>query len=468
MKKILFIGSEALPFVSAGGLGDVLGALPKALLEYKLDVRVVIPLYSSISDEYRSKMKFECSFNVKLAWRNQHCEIYSYDLNGVIYYFVDNEYYFKRQILYGCFDDGERYAYFCRAVLEMLGHIGYVPDVLHANDWHSALAVIYIKRQCSANIKTVFTIHNIEYQGIYDVSILNDIFALNNEDKSVVEYNDNINLVKGAVECCDILTTVSKKYAEEIQYFYHSAGLNPIIARNKDKLYGVVNGIDTSYYNPETDSDIISCYCADDLGGKAICKKELQKICDMKISPDLPVISMVSRLAHHKGFDLIKCVMEEFLKLDVQFVLLGTGDYEMEKYFKEIARRYPEKTGIFIEYDKSFSKKIYSGSDIFLMPSKSEPCGLAQMIAARYGTVPVVHKTGGLYDTIQPFDYSKGTGNGFTFESYNAHDMLNAIKRAISAFEQPRIWKTVMENAMKTDFSWNKSAAEYAEIYDKL
>lgn len=471
MKKILFVGSEALPFAATGGLGDVLGALPIAINSLgKYDVRAVMPLYSSINEKYRDSMKFECEFIVTLAWRCQYCGVYSCELNGVLYYFIDNEYYFNRPSMYGSYDDGERYAYFCRAVMEMFKYLDYIPDIIHANDWQSALTVIYLKNAYSKYRKTkaVFTIHNIEYRGIYDFSILHDVFMLTDNDRQTIEYNGKINLLKGAVSCCDALTTVSENYAKEIQSEYYGAGLHEIIRKESAKLTGISNGIDAAYYNPLSDKEIKCNYSRQNLGGKRKCKSELQKILDMEVSENTPIIAMVSRLAEHKGFDLVCHVLEEMLNSDLQFVLLGTGESALEDYFRQIAKRYPRKTGIVLAFDKPLSKQIYAGADMFLMPSKSEPCGLSQMIAARYGTVPIVRRTGGLYSTITPFDPMKKTGNGFTFETYNAHDMLDAVHRAIQTYHEKELWNAVKINAMNSDFSWDRSAARYAKLYDNL
>lgn len=471
MKKILFVASEALPFISGGGLGDVMGALPQAIAKTgQYDVRVVLPLYSKISSYYTQVMKYECEFTVKLAWRNQYCGIYSYSNNGVTYYFIDNKYYFEREMIYGCFDDGERYAYFCKAVLQMTEHINFIPDILHANDWHSALSVVYLKlnHERYPYTKTVFTIHNIEYQGIYDIATAWDVFALSQYDISKLEYNGKINLLKGAIECCDILTTVSPRYAEEICEEYFSAGLHHIIRSNKSKIYGIINGIDYDYYNPSSNSELTQNYSVEDMSGKAKCKTALQKKLGMRRLSRTPIIAMISRLAHHKGFELVKHVMDEIMELDIQFVLLGTGENQLEEYFLQLAEKNPKKSAVALKFDKALSKEIYAGADIFLMPSKSEPCGLSQMIASRYGTVPIVHRVGGLYNTIEPFDSQCKTGNGITFESYNAHDMLDAINRTIKLYKNKDIWNTLVLNAMTRDFSWSVSAKEYNRIYDLL
>lgn len=477
VKKILFVGSEATPFAATGGLGDVLGSLPRALKEARgdaVDIRVVIPMYTSISDKEREGMQKLCEFTVNLSWRQQYCGVWSCEKNGVTYYFIDNEYYFKRSSMYGSFDDGERYAFFCKAVLEMMPHIDFFPDILHAHDWQSALSVIYLKRKYRyfaeyANMKAVYTIHNIEYQGIYGFEILSDVFCLDSWDRYVVEYDGCINLTKGAIVCCDKLTTVSPNYANEIQTEFYSSGLHYILAMNRDKITGIINGIDYDYYDPEHDPDIRRHFSADNQLQKSTDKEELQAIFGLPQRRDVPVIAMISRLASHKGFDLVKRVLEEMVTCeDLQFVLLGTGEMDLEDYFSYMARKYPDRVGVKLAFDKKLAKQIYAGADIFLMPSKSEPCGLAQMIASRYGAVPVVRETGGLYDTIKPYDPEQKLGNGVTFKTYNAHDMYDAVRRAVALFKNKRQWKAIRTNAMNADFSWASSAEKYFEMYDAL
>lgn len=475
MKKILFVGAEALPFAATGGLGDVLGSLPAALkrTDADTDVRVVMPLYQAVAEKYKEDMTKVAEFTVSLSWRRQYCGVWSYDLNGITYYFIDNEYYFKRQSLYGSFDDGERYAYFCKAVMEMLPHIGFMPDILHCHDWQSALCVIYQKRKYCyldeyADIKAIYTIHNIDYQGIYNFDILGDIFCLDSWDRYVVEYDGCINLTKGAIVCCDKLTTVSPNYANEIQTEYYSSGLHHIIRMYSGKTTGIINGIDTDYYNPENDPAITENFALDTIEKKAVNKSALQKEFGLPVRNDVPLIAMVSRLASHKGFDLVRRVADDILQADVQLVVLGTGEAELEDFFSDLARRYPEKCGVMLAFNKALAKRIYASADIFLMPSKSEPCGLAQMIASRYGTVPVVRETGGLYDTIKPFNPETGEGNGVTFVTYNAHDMLNAIRRTTALYSDKSLWSGLVSNAMKADFSWDASAKRYLDMYENL
>lgn len=473
MKKILFVGGEAVPFASTGGLGDVMGSLPEALCRGGADVRAVMPLYGSISDTYRAKMEKVCEFSVQLSWRRQYCGVYAYKYGSATYYFIDNEYYFRRSSIYGQYDDGERFAFFCHAVLDMLPQIGFFPDVLHANDWQAAMTIIYLKQKYGAderysNIKTVYTIHNIDYQGIFDFAILGDVFDLPPEARSCVEFDGCINLTKGAIVCCDRLTTVSRSYASELQSPYFSGRLSAIIHQQEYKTVGIVNGIDTAYYNAEKDPDIKFPFSLEHMRGKAENKADLQRMFGLAESPTTPVVAMISRLASHKGFDLVRCVLEEMLTWDIQFVLLGTGDAELEAYFSDLANRYPGKVGVVLAFNKALSKQVYAGADIFLMPSKSEPCGLSQMIASAYGAVPVVRAIGGLRDTIHPYNPETKEGNGVTFESYNAHDMMDAVRRAVTLYGDDGHWQALLHNVMTADFSWDASAAGYLSVYHDI
>ena len=468
MKKILFVASECVPFASSGGLGDVIGSLPAALKkEYgeKADIRVMIPLYSQIGETYREKMEFLCHFDVPLAWRRQYCGVLSLVKDGITYYFLDNEYYFKRRSLYGSFDDGERYAFFCRAALESLQRIDFMPDILHAHDWQSALAVVYLKYKYGlvpeyCGIKTVFTIHNIQYQGIYDKAILGDVFDIPNSDEAVLEYDGCINLMKGAIVCADKITTVSPTYAKEILSPQFSHGLHYVLEQNKGKIIGILNGIDTSYYNPASDTELYANYSARSLKGKRADKEELQKLMGLPADPDIPVLAVISRLVDHKGIDLITLAADDILQKEVQLIVLGTGDSYYEQFFACLAERYPRKAAVRFAFDKALAKKIYAGADIFLMPSRSEPCGLAQMIASRYGTVPLVRETGGLYDSIRDVG-CPGGGNGYTFAPYSVWELYQAVGRALEGYSRKESWEVLVKTVMKWDFSWKKSARQY-------
>ena len=467
-KKIMFVASEAAPFIATGGLAEVIGSLSKAIAkDENFDVRVIIPLYQDIKKEYRKDFKFIGNIFVPLSWRNQYCGIFEYEKDNVKFYFVDNEYYFKRPGCYGYYDDGERFAFFCRGVMEILSFLNFYPDILHCHDWQAALAALYLKtiycfRPEYQFIRSVFTIHNIEYQGKYSLDILEDLFGISNRYRYLVEYDRCINLMKGAIECSERFSTVSPTYAGEIKDPYYAHGLDPIIRRNEFKLCGILNGIDTDYYNPKTDKSLFANYDVTDLSNKAVCKEELQRMLNLPVKPETPIIAMITRLVSHKGLDLVREVIEQVLRQNVQFVLLGTGDSAYENYFSDLARRYQGKVVSIISFNSDLSRKIYSGADLFLMPSKSEPCGLSQMIASRYGTVAIVRETGGLRDSIQP--YGAG-GNGFTFHDYNAYDMLYVINEAIGVYHNKDAWKALQKKAMETDFSWALSAKYYIGLY---
>ena len=469
-QKILFVASEARPFIATGGLADVIGSLPQALAQDPAyDIRVVLPLYSDIKVEMRRKMSFIGNIYVPLSWRNQYCGIFTYEEKGVTFYFIDNEQYFKRPGCYGYYDDGERFAFFSRSVLEIMPIIGFYPDVMHCHDWQTALAAIYLKTiYCNLsayqNIKALFTIHNIEYQGKYSLDILEDLFGLTQEHRNLVEYDGCINLMKGAIECSERVSTVSPTYSKEITSAQFAHGLQDIISKNTFKLSGILNGIDVNSYNPETDTSLFRNYSVESLEDKKICKSELQRMLGLPVK-DVPIIAMISRLVSHKGLELVKAVAEDILHEDIQFILLGTGDAVYENFFKDLGVRYEGKASANIAFNNDLSRKIYSGADMLLMPSISEPCGLSQMIASRYATVPIVRETGGLYDSIKP--YGAG-GNGFTFASYNPYDMLYVIHEALDTYNQKSAWEALMKKAATTDFSWSNSAKQYKKLYGEM
>lgn len=470
-KKILFVASEATPFIATGGLAEVIGSLSKALAtDPGYDVRVMIPMYSDIKKEFRRQFRFIGNVFIPLSWRNQYCGIFQYEMNNVTFYFLDNEYYFKRPGCYGYYDDGERFAFFSRAVMEVIPFVNFYPDVMHCHDWQAALAAIYLKtiycfRPEYQFIRSVFTIHNIEYQGQYSLDILEDLFGISNRYRNFVEFDGCINLMKGAIEVSEKFSTVSPRYAEEIMNPYYSHGLDQIVQRNRHKLCGILNGIDVDSYNPETDRSLFANFSIEHPENKKINKVELQKMLNLPVREDVPVIAMITRLVSHKGLDLVTEVIENLLHDDVQFIILGTGDYLYESYFSELSRRYPAKLNAIIAFNSDLARKIYGGADLFLMPSKSEPCGLSQMIACRYGTVPIVRETGGLYDSIKP---EGNGGNGFTFADYNAYDMLYVIRSAIGCYYNKEYWPILMKRAMQSDFSWARSANEYKKMYEEV
>ena len=476
MKKILLIGAEAMPFAATGGLGDVLGSLPTAISAAggnEVDIRVVLPLYSAIAPLWREQMTLITEYDVCLAWRRQYCGVYRLLKDGVTYYFIDNEYYFKRDTLYGCFDDGERFAFFCKAAIDKLGVIEFYPDVIHAHDWQAALSLIYLDRKYRQfegyeNIKTLFTIHNIEYQGKYDFGILGDVFELSDADRSIVEYDGCINLMKGAIVCANRVSTVSPRYAEEIQSEEHAHGLHPILKENAYKLCGILNGIDYEYYNPENDASLACNYTSDSLSQKYQNKKALQLELGLPERDDVPILSVVSRLASHKGLDLISEIAYDVMHdQEVQLVVLGKGECRYESFFVGLQEAFPNKVRALITYDRALSKRIYAASDIFLMPSKSEPCGLSQMIASRYGAIPVTRETGGLYDSIKPYREENGgvLGNGFTFANYRSEELKDRTLAAIALWQSEEQRNRLIECIMRIDFSWKTSAVKYLETY---
>ena len=474
--KILFAASEVAPFIKTGGLADVAGSLPAALAAHGHDVRVVLPLYSDIATSWRDQMEYEQHFHFPLSWRSSYCGLFHLQYNGIHYYFVDNEYYFKRHGLYGHFDDGERYAFFSKAVTELPGHLSWTPDIIHCNDWQTALVPIYLlqarlRDPFLAMAKSVFTIHNIEYQGRFDRNILGNVFGLDDSyfREDLLAYHGDVNLVKGAIYAADYITTVSPTYAHELQYSFYAHGLEGVIAENYYKLSGILNGLDVELYNPANDQILASPYTSEDLTGKSLCKMALQKECGLEVAPEVPIIACISRLVAHKGFELVASSFPRIMEQNVQFVVLGTGDWGFESFFRAAASRYPGRVSANLVYSAGLSSKIYAGADLFLMPSIAEPCGLSQMIAMRYGTVPIVRLTGGLKDSVPSYNPETEEGLGFTFGNITAGDMLSAVDRALDFYEsEPSKWKSLMRKGMEADFSWNKSALEYEAIYQSL
>lgn len=479
MKKILFAGAEVLPFGATGGLGDVLGSLPaaiKAKCGDEADVSVVMPLYASVKPEWREKMTLVKEFTVTLAWRNQYCGVKMLEKDGVKFYFIDNEYYFGREKLYGYGDDGERFAFFSKAVVDMMAELDLYPDVFNANDWQTAAAVVYLKRMYADgygydHIKTVFTIHNIEYQGKYSPLTRGDLFGFRDEDESFLSYDGCLNLMKGAIVCADKVSTVSGKYAEEILGEEKSHGLCYILRENEYKLTGILNGIDYEYYNPAKDSCIAKNYTWESFARKAENKAALQREIGLP-ERNVPVLAVISRLVAHKGLDLIReCIGRVLSSEDVQFVLLGTGEPEFEGFFRWLESEYPDKCRALLTYDRDLSKRIYAASDLFLMPSKSEPCGLSQMIASRYGSIPVTRETGGLFDSIKGYwvdETGQIQGNGFTFANYSSEELLDRIYAALALVNDEEKRKAMVSKVMRTDFSWSVSADRYLEMYASL
>ena len=470
--KILYVTSEANPFAASGGLGDVLGALPATVASIEGNVcEVIMPLYDTMKPIYREKLELVCDITFNLSWRDTGATVYKLVNNGVTYYFVENHYYFERGRLYGEFDDAERFAFFSRAVVEYMLYSGNIPDILHANDWQTAASIIYLKTEYAKidafkKIKTVYTIHNIEYQGKFNPYILGDVFGIHSKYRDVVEYDGCLNLMKGAIVSSDFVTTVSPNYAFELEHDFFAFGLSSIIKNARHKMRGVINGIDYGYFSPETGGDIYYSYNARNYkAGKAKNKAALQAEVGLPQAADVPLVVMITRFASQKGIDLVLHIMDELLCESVQVVILGTGEPEYENAFKQMEARHPNFKAL-IMFDRVLSKKMYAAADIFLMPSKSEPCGLAQMIACSYGTIPVVRSVGGLFDSIR--SYGEEGANGFRFDNYNAHELLFTVKEALKLYQNKKQWNELTASAKKSNFTWENSAKEYISIYNNL
>jgi starch synthase len=473
--KVLFVAAEGDPYIKTGGLADVIGSLPKELVKQGIDVRVILPKYSKIAESLKSQMRLLCTFEVPVGWRRQYCGIEVMEHQKVTFYFVDNEYYFKRDgEIYGHYDDAERYAFFCRAVLEALPQIGWQPDILHAHDWHAGLVSVFLRTHYAhdpffQNMRTVFTIHNLAYQGVFPHDVMQNLLGLGDEyfRPDLLEFYGAVNYMKGGLVYSDRLTTVSRTYALEIQYEFFGEKLDPLLRARHQSLSGIVNGIDYQSFNPMTDPHLYVNYRSS-LAKKQENKVQLQAHLGLPVNKDVPMLAMITRLVSQKGLDLVLCVLDEILELDVQFVLIGTGHAQYEHAFREASYRMPEKMSANLLFDDGLARKLYAASDLFLMPSLFEPCGLGQLIAMRYGSVPIVRETGGLHDTVQSFNEFTGEGNGFSFAHYNAHDMLYTIRRALSFYHDKTTWSQIVKNVFKSDYSWNQSARQYLDLYEQL
>ena len=473
--KVLFAAAEGNPFVKTGGLADVAGALPKALRKEGADVRIVLPKYGTIAQSYKDKMKLVAEIRVPVGWRMKYAGIWELKQDGVPVYFIDNEDYFKRDGIYGYFDDGERFAYFSRAVLEILPHIGFRPDIVHTHDWHTAVTAALLEKHYRHNpfyrdIGTVFTVHNLQFQGHYGYEVLPDLLGLDHDHfaSGQVEYHGGVNFLKTGLVFNDRVTTVSPTYADEIRTPAYGEGLDGELRFLGSKLSGIVNGIDDKSYNPATDPHIPVNY-KNDLDKKRLNKAELQRALGLPEKPDVPLIGMVSRITVQKGFDLVADGLYGLLEHnDVQLVILGAGDRYYEELLAGQAQRYPEQLSVQLKFDEGLARRIYAGVDMFLMPSRFEPCGISQLISLRYGTVPIVRETGGLKDTVLSYNEFTGEGNGFTFGPYSTHDMLFTIRRALNFYRMPDIWKAIVRNAFAGDYSWGRSARQYLELYEEI
>lgn len=474
--KILYATSEAVPFCKTGGLADVSGSLPAAIAAEDVQVAVVLPLYRRIRDQFGAQLEYLCYDYVNLAWRKSYCGLFRLVRDRVTYYFLDNEQYFNRANLYGYMDDGERFGFFSRAVVRMLPHMAFWPDVIHCNDWQTALIPIYLKddgvrEERYRAVRTVMTIHNIEYQGRFGSEVTGDLFGLDSGwvNDGTIMMDGDVNLLKGAILCADAVTAVSPSYAEELKYAYFAHGMESVMRRCAYKLSGVLNGIDMKRYDPAADPLIAKNFTAADLSGKAADKAELQRLMGLREEPDTPILAVVSRLVAHKGLDLIREVFHDIMELPVQMVVLGQGEEKFEEFFSWAQGQYPGRMAVRLGYDEALAMNIYAGADLFLMPSRSEPCGLSQMIAMRYGTVPIVRETGGLKDTVRPYEAWRDAGNGFTFAAYNSGDMLFVIRQAVGLYwDYPDHFHRLRLRCMEGDFSWRRSAGEYLRIYSGI
>ena len=474
--NILYVASEAVPFCKTGGLADVAGSLPQALAKSGDRVSVILPLYQCVADAWRGRLHFERCTYVRLAWRSVYCGLFSYEWQGVTWYFVDNEQYFRRPELYGYYDDGERFAFFSRAVTELLPTLPEKPDVVHCNDWQTSLVPVYIRDEMVrdefyASLRTVITIHNIEYQGRYGRETVGDLFGLDEGwfTGGTLAFDGDVNLLKGAIVTADAVTAVSPTYAQELKYAYFAHGLESVMQMVDGKLHGVLNGIDMERYDPETDGNLAYPYSLKKMTGKAKDKAALQKLVGLNGKKDTPIVAMVSRLVSHKGLDLVCETLDSFMEKDMQLVVLGKGDGKYETFFSWAQSKYPGRVAVHLGYSESLAMQIYAGADLFLMPSKSEPCGLSQMIAMRYGAVPIVRETGGLKDTVHAYEAWNGEGNGFSFTNYDAGDMCHVICEAVDLYhDRPEAYRQLQKRGMAEDFSWARSAEKYRGIYRSI
>ena len=477
--RIAILASEGAPYVKSGGLGDVMEALPAALARIPgNEVLLILPYYRKIKENPSFEVERVAELEVSLSWRRQYAGILRLKNrnDGVHVYFIDNEYYFggRPGSIYGYLDDGERYAYFSRACLDALSCLNYIPDVIQCNDWQTALVPTFLKavyRNVFPYTKCMYTIHNIEYQGWAHSDFFDNVLALPWEYRSCLDMDGAVNVMKGAIETADLVTTVSETYARELMYPYFAHGLDGIISNASWKLSGITNGIDTNTFNPETDPALPAHYNADTfVAGKAACKAALQEEVGLPVNPDVPLMVMVTRLASHKGLDLLCYIARRMLwEEDCQLLILGTGESQYETFFRDLAAEYPDRVAAKITFNLGLASRIYAGGDIYLMPSKSEPCGLSQMNAMRYGTVPVVHATGGLRDTVPPVDEDGRDGLGFTFQSYNGDDFLYAIHRCLNLYHQNRDgFRALQHTDMIQDFSWDKPAERYMALFDRM
>ena len=478
MKNVLFVASESTPFIKTGGLADVVGSLPKCFPKEYFDVRVVIPKYAAIKQEFRDQMQYITNFYMDLNWRQQYVGIFEMEYDGVKFYFIDNEEHFSGDQIYaGMPWDLEKYAFFCKAALSILPVVGFRPDIIHCHDWQTGLVPVYLKERFAADeyyrgIKSIMTIHNLKFQGIWNIPTIKSITGLSDyfftPDK--LEKDHDANFLKGGLVYADAITTVSNTYAEEIKTPFYGEGLDGLMNARSHDLRGIVNGIDYDVFNPQTDKCLEKTYSVENFRKEKVKNKvALQKELGLEVDPKAMMIGVVSRLTDQKGFDLIAYIMDELCQDSIQLVVLGTGEERYENMFRHFAWKYDKKVSANIYYSDALSHRIYGSCDAFLMPSLFEPCGLSQLMSLRYGTVPIVRETGGLKDTVEPYNEYEGTGTGFSFTNYNAHEMLGAIRYAEQVYyDNKREWNKIVERGMKKDFSWVNSAKQYEEMYTWL
>lgn len=474
--KVLFVAAEAYPFIKTGGLGDVAYALPKALRKMGIDARVIIPKYSSIPSSFRNCMESVASFTVSVGWREKYCGLQNLTYDEIPYYFIDNQDYFERPEIYGCYDDGERFSFFSKAIIESIKYMGdFVPDIIHCNDWHCGIVPTLLKDNYNLdemydNIKSIFTIHNLKYQGVFPKEILGDLLNLDEGyfTEDALRFYDNISFMKGGIVFSDAVTTVSETYAKEIQTPFYGEGLDGLLRNSSEKLYGIVNGIDYELYDPKIDKKIFYNFDSNSLKQKVKNKLRLQQELSFTVNENIPLIGIVTRLVNQKGLDLVVEKLQELLSLPIQIALLGNGDDYYEDVFQYYASIYPSRISTNIIFDEKLAQKIYAASDIFLMPSLFEPCGIGQLIALKYGSIPIVRETGGLKDTIIPYNQYTSNGNGFSFTNYNSDELMDAINKALNLYKDKDSWNKLVINAMTSNNSWENSAKNYINLYGNL
>ncbi|MBQ3552682.1 MAG: glycogen synthase [Clostridia bacterium] len=474
--NVLLIASEAHPFVKTGGLGDVSGTLPAALNRIGVNCSLMLPMYSKISSEYVNKAELVANFDVKLGWRMQPCSLFRLTHGGICVYLIGSDYYFNRPYIYGDgMSDAERFSFFCKAAIESIPHLDEIPHVLHLNDWHTGMIPLllkqeYLKHELYSGIKTLYTIHNLRYQGLFDMGSIKELLSIDDEyaTPSGMEYYGNASFMKAGIVFADRVSTVSETYSREILKSDAGEGLDGVLRSRQDGIYGIMNGIDTTSFDPNSDPSIEAGFSADMPEKKVLCKAALQREMGLFLEPDMPLIGVVSRLTEQKGFQLLTECMDAVLNLGVSLCVLGSGDAWMEEYFSRIAHENPGRVAFYCGYSDALARRIYAGSDMILMPSQFEPCGISQLIAMRYGSLPIVRETGGLKDSVEPYNRFTRQGTGFTFTFFNAVDMYNAIERAVTCYHDKAAFNAIRRNAMDKSYDWLVSALKYRNLYESM